>query len=77
MISQTTPKTLLSSFLPIFYNPHVTNWSKSDISNFQDIGKIHWKILITSSSRDRSFPKKIPILQDPREHPEYDAKIRL
>ena len=33
--------------------------------------------MITSSSRDRSFPKKSLFFRDTREHPEHDAKNRL
>ena len=88
VIHQTTPNTLLSSFLALFSNVSTGNWSNSDIKNFQGIGKIHGKILITSSSRDRQFPDRIFIF--PRyyrvnilicipatDHQEHDAKTRL
>ena len=75
VISQTTPNTYLSSFLALFYNSHISNWSF--ISKFQNIEKIHWKFLISSSSRDRSSPEKTLFFQDTRDHPEHDAKNRL
>ena len=61
VIHQTTPNTLLSSFLALFSNVSTGNWSNSDIKNFQGIGKIHGENLITSSSRDRPLPEKIII----------------
>ena len=77
VIHQTTPNTLLSSFLALFYNSHISNWSYSFNSKFQDIWKIHWKYLITSSSRDRSSPEKSLFFQDTRDHQEHDAKNHL
>ena len=58
VIPQTTAKRLLISFLALSSHSCVANWSNSAIKNFQDIRKVHGKIVITSSSRDRPLPEK-------------------
>ena len=77
VIPQTTPKTLLSSFQGLFCDSNSPNWSISDISKFQDIGKIHWKFWLRHHHVTGHFRKKSLFFRDTREHPEHDAKNRL
>ena len=77
MIPQTTPKTLLSSFLVLVSNSSIAIWSHSDISIFRGIGTIHGKTRLRHYYVIDRFRKKSIIFRDMRTREEYNAKVRL
>ena len=72
VIPQTTAKCLLTSFLAL--TSHSSSGLILKVKKIQDIGKIHGKFLITSSSRDWPLPEKINNFRVTADNQEHDAK---